>query len=163
MIVRMRSSGSQTMGWRQIQTSFSLWWYLWNQWNHKYWVARWCHITSEPSVKILGVVIDDRLNFDGHMSLCCIERLPGSSMPLRGFPSISIFKSKTIIYNNVLWAILTTVRQPGLSVVKQTIRNLRSCKSGHWVYYIVVLFLAFMTSWRTHQVSRFWRQELKVL
>ena len=30
-------------------------------------------ITSEPSVKILGVVIDDRLNFDEHVSMCCTK------------------------------------------------------------------------------------------
>ena len=30
-------------------------------------------ITSEPSVKILGVVIDDRLNFDEHISMCCTK------------------------------------------------------------------------------------------
>ena len=30
-------------------------------------------ITSEPSVKILGVVIDDHLNFDEHISMCCTK------------------------------------------------------------------------------------------
>ena len=30
-------------------------------------------ITSEPSVKILSVVIDDRLNFDEHISMCCTK------------------------------------------------------------------------------------------
>ena len=29
--------------------------------------------TSEPSVKILGVVIDDRLNFDEHICMCCTK------------------------------------------------------------------------------------------
>ena len=30
-------------------------------------------ITSEPSVNMLGVVIDDRLNFDAHLSMCCTK------------------------------------------------------------------------------------------
>ena len=58
-------------------------------------------ITSEPSVKILGVVIDDRLNFDEHVSMCCTK----AARQLNAIASISkylAFKSETIIYNSFI-------------------------------------------------------------
>ena len=58
-------------------------------------------ITSEPSVKILGVVIDDRLNFDEHVSMCCTK----AARQLNALARISKyldFKSKTIIYNSFI-------------------------------------------------------------
>ena len=58
-------------------------------------------ITSEPSVKILGVVIDDRLNFDEHISMCCTK----AARQLNALARISKyldFKSKTIIYNSFI-------------------------------------------------------------
>ena len=58
-------------------------------------------ITSEPSVNILGVVIDDRLNFDEHVSMCCTK----SARQLNALAGISKylgFKSKTIIYNSFI-------------------------------------------------------------
>ena len=58
-------------------------------------------ITSEPSVKIQGVVIDDRLNFDEHVSMCCTK----AARQLNALARISKyldFKSKTIIYNSFI-------------------------------------------------------------
>ena len=47
-------------------------------------------------------------------------------------------------------------------MVRQIITSLRSCRSGHWEYCIVIIFPTFKASWKAHQVSRFWRQELNV-
>ena len=58
-------------------------------------------ITSEPNVKILGVVIDDRLNFNEHVSLCCTK----AARQLNALARISKyldFKSKTIIYDSFI-------------------------------------------------------------
>ena len=73
MIVRMRSSGSQTMTRGQIKK---------NQFivisskpleSQNIELHGSVSITSEPSVKILGVVFDDRLNFDEHIRMCCTK------------------------------------------------------------------------------------------
>ena len=58
-------------------------------------------ITSEPSVTIVGVVIDDRLNFDEHISMCCTK----AARLLNALARISNylhFKSKTVIYNSFI-------------------------------------------------------------
>ena len=58
-------------------------------------------ITSEPSVKILGVAIDDRLHFDEHVSMCGTK----AARQLNTLARISKyfdFKSKTIIYNSFI-------------------------------------------------------------
>ena len=58
-------------------------------------------ITSEPSVKMWGVVIDDRLNFDEHASMCCTK----AARQLNALARISKYldlKSKTIIYNSFI-------------------------------------------------------------
>ena len=50
-------------------------------------------ITSEPSVKILGVVIDDRLNFDEHISMCCTKaaRQPNALARISKYLDFKIF------------------------------------------------------------------------
>ena len=58
-------------------------------------------ITSEPSVKIWGVVIDDRLNFDEHVRMCCTK----AARQLNALARIAKclhFKSKTIIHNSFI-------------------------------------------------------------
>ena len=102
MIVRMRSSGSQTMAWRQIQTNFSFMVISSKPLEpQNIELHGGVSITSEPSVKILGVVIDDRLNFDEHISMCCTK----AARQLNALARISKyldFKSKTIIYNSFI-------------------------------------------------------------
>ena len=56
-------------------------------------------ITSELNVKILGVVRDDRSNFDEHISMCCTK----AARQLNAFARIArylAFKSKTNIDNS---------------------------------------------------------------
>ena len=58
-------------------------------------------ITSEPSV--LGVVIDDRLNFDEHINMCCTKAARQLNA-LAGMSKYLDFKSKIIIYNSFIWS-----------------------------------------------------------
>ena len=58
-------------------------------------------ITSEPSVKILGVVIDDRLNFDEHVSMCCTKAARQLNALVRISKNLD-FKSKTTIYSSFI-------------------------------------------------------------
>ena len=58
-------------------------------------------IISELNVKILGVVIDDRLNFDEHVSMCCTKAARQLNVLARISKYLD-FKSKTIM------SILTT-------------------------------------------------------
>ena len=55
-------------------------------------------ITSEPNDKILGVVIDDRLNFDEHVSMSCTKAARQLNALARTSKYLDV-KSKTIIYN----------------------------------------------------------------
>ena len=59
------------------------------------------NITSEPSVKILVIVIDDRLNFNGHISMWCTKTARQWNALARIFKYIH-FKSKSIIYNSLI-------------------------------------------------------------
>ena len=58
-------------------------------------------LRSEPSVKVLGVTIDDRLQFSEHISACCLK----ASRQLNALSRISKhinLKSKSIIYNSFI-------------------------------------------------------------
>ena len=58
-------------------------------------------LQSEPSVKVLGVTIDDRLQFSEHISACCSK----AAQQLNGLSRISRhinLKSKSIIYNSFI-------------------------------------------------------------
>ena len=58
-------------------------------------------LRSEPSVKVLGVTIDDRLQFSEHISACCLK----ASRQLNALSRISKYinlKSKSIIYNSFI-------------------------------------------------------------
>ena len=97
------------------------------------------NITSEPSVKILGVVIDDRLNFDEHISMCCTKAARQLNALVRIFKYFN-FKSKSIIYNSFILSNFNYCPLARFFCVKQIVRSLRSYKSGHWEYCIVILF-----------------------
>ena len=58
-------------------------------------------ITSEPGVNILSVVIDDRFNFDEHISMCCTKTARQLNALTRIFKYLA-FKSKTKIYNSII-------------------------------------------------------------
>ena len=116
-------------------------------------------ITSEPSVKILGVVIDDRLNFDEHVSMCCTK----AARQLNALARISKyldFKSKTIIYNSFILSNFNHCPLAWHFCGKTNNQKLDNCKSDHWEYCIVIIVRTFKTSWGTDQQSRFWLQEL---
>ena len=58
-------------------------------------------LQSEPSVKVLGVIIDDRLQYSEHISACCSK----SARQLNALSRISRninFKSKSIFYNSFI-------------------------------------------------------------
>ena len=59
-------------------------------------------ITSEPNVKILGAVFDDRLNFDGHISMCGTKAARQLNSLDRKWKHLD-FKSKTIIWNSFIF------------------------------------------------------------
>ena len=116
-------------------------------------------ITSEPSVKILGVVIDDRLNFDEHVSMCCTKAVKQLNALARISKYLD-FKSKTIIYNSFIlsnfnycplaWHFCGKTNNQKLDKLQE--RSLR-------ILYCDIV-RTFKTSWGTHQQSRFWLQEL---
>ena len=56
-------------------------------------------ITSEPSVKI--IVIDDRLHFDEHVSMCCTKAARQLDVLARISKYLD-FNSKTMIYNSFI-------------------------------------------------------------
>ena len=58
-------------------------------------------ITSDPSVKIFGVIIDDRLNFNEHISMCCTKAARQLNVRARISKYLDI-KSKIDIYNSFI-------------------------------------------------------------
>ena len=112
-------------------------------------------ITPESSVKLMGVVIDDRSNCHEHIkhiSMCCtVAALQSNTLAWKS--KHFDFKSKINIYNSFIFSNLATAGKPGTSVIKRIIRSQISCKSGHCVYCVVIIFLIFKTSWRI-QMSR---------
>ena len=58
-------------------------------------------LQSEPSVKVLGVTIDDRLQFSEHVSACCSKAARQLNALSRISRHINL-KSKSIIYNSFI-------------------------------------------------------------
>ena len=58
-------------------------------------------LQSEPSVKVLGVTIDDRLQFSEHISACCSKAARQLNALSRISRQINL-KSKSIIYNSFI-------------------------------------------------------------
>ena len=64
-------------------------------------IVRGITLRSEPSVKVIGVTIDDRLQFSEHISACCLK----ASRQLNALSRISKhinLKSKSKIYNSFI-------------------------------------------------------------
>ena len=70
--------------------------------NNKYTdIADGITLRSEPCVKVLGVTIDDRLQFNEHVSACCSKAAKKINALSRMSRHISL-KSKFIIYNSFI-------------------------------------------------------------
>ena len=97
-IVKMQSNGSAT--WRQILTNFSLWCLSSDPLEQqKIEIENDITLLSESRVKLLGVIIDDRLQFNDHISAMCCR----AAIQLNALARISKHidsKSKHIIYNS---------------------------------------------------------------
>ena len=85
-------------------------------------------LQSEPSAKVLGVTIDERLQFSEHVSACCSKAARQLNALSRISRHINL-KSKSIIYNSFIASNTTTALWCGIFVAQQTATSSRNYKN----------------------------------
>ncbi len=97
-------------------------------------------LNSEPAVKLLGILIDNRLLFSEHIDIELLYQRAGRSINVLSRLSRHLTSEKSWSYLALLvWAISVAVNSYGIFVAKLTPKKLRRLSSERCVLSLVIL------------------------
>ena len=96
--------------------------------------------TSEKSMKLLGVNIDNKLSFDEHVSSLC-KKASNQLNAISRFHKYFGFKEKEVLINSFAYAISITVPYYGIFAQPSLLGKLNKFKQGHLEFCTVILIV----------------------